>query len=88
MPPFGHNVMFMGEKAWVYTMIDKAALLLVIVGALNWGLIGLLQFDAVAWLFGGQAGLISRVVYTLVAVAGVWCISLLFKHIEQSGEIT
>ncbi|WMJ84085.1 DUF378 domain-containing protein [Oscillospiraceae bacterium LTW-04] len=61
-------------------MINKLALLLVIIGALNWGLIGLFELDAVAWLFGTQGALGSRIVYTLVAVAGVWCISLLFTE--------
>lgn len=61
-------------------MLNKLALLLVIVGALNWGLIGLFGLDAVAWLFGGQAALGSRIVYTLVAIAGVWCVSLLFSE--------
>lgn len=61
-------------------VLNKLALLLVIVGALNWGLIGLFGLDAVAWLFGGQAALGSRIVYTLVAIAGVWCISLLFSQ--------
>ena len=60
-------------------MLDKIALILVIIGALNWGAIGLFQFDAVAWLFGGQAAVISRIIYTLVALAGIWVISLLFK---------
>lgn len=60
-------------------MLDKIALILVIIGALNWGGIGLFQFDAVAWLFGGQAAVISRIIYTLVALAGIWVISLLFK---------
>ena len=60
-------------------MLDKTALTLAIVGALNWGAIGLLQFDIVAWLFGGQGAMLSRIVYTLVALAGVWCISLLFR---------
>ena len=59
-------------------MLDKTALTLAIVGALNWGAIGLFQFDIVAWLFGGQGAMLSRIVYTLVALAGVWCISLLF----------
>lgn len=61
-------------------MLNKIALLLVIIGAFNWGLIGLFGLDAVAWLFGGQAALGSRIVYTLVAVAGVWCISMLFEQ--------
>ena len=61
-------------------MLDKTALTLAIVGALNWGAIGLCQFDIVAWLFGGQGAMLSRIVYTLVALAGVWCISLLFRQ--------
>lgn len=64
-------------------MINKLALLLVIIGALNWGLIGLFELDAVAWLFGTQFALGSRIVYTLVAVAGIWCISLLFTDPEN-----
>ena len=60
-------------------LIDKLALILVIVGALNWGGIGLFGFDTVAFLFGGQLALISRIVYTLVALAGLWCITLLFR---------
>lgn len=60
-------------------MLNKIALLLVIIGALNWGSIGIFSFDIVAWIFGGQAAIISRIVYTLVALAGIWCISLLFR---------
>jgi uncharacterized membrane protein YuzA (DUF378 family) len=63
--------------------MDRIALLLTIVGALNWGSIGLFKFDIVAWIFGGQAALGSRIVYTLVALAGVWCISLLFRAREE-----
>ena len=59
--------------------VDKLALVLVIIGALNWGSIGLFQFDLVAWLCGGQAALFSRIIYTLVAIAGIWCITLLFR---------
>ena len=61
-------------------MLDTIALILAIVGGLNWGLIGLFQFDLVAWIFGGQDALLSRVVYTLVGVAAVWCISLFFRR--------
>ena len=69
---------------WRFTMImDRIALILTIVGALNWGSIGLFKFDIVAWLFGGQTALISRIVYTLVALAGIWCISLLFRTREK-----
>lgn len=60
-------------------MLDKASLVLVIIGALNWGSIGLFKFDLVAWIFGGQTAVLSRIVYTLVALAGIWCISLLFR---------
>ena len=52
-------------------MLDKTALTLTIIGALNWGSIGIFQFDIVAWLFGGQGAMLSRIVYTLVALAGV-----------------
>ena len=60
-------------------MIDRIALLLTVIGALNWGSIGLFKFDIVAWIFGGQDAAISRVIYTLVGLAGLWCISLLFR---------
>ena len=60
-------------------MVDKIALLLVIIGAINWALIGVFQFDLVAYLFGGQGAIISRIIYTLVGAAGLWCISLLFR---------
>ena len=67
-------------------MLDKISLALVIVGALNWGSIGLFQFDIVAWIFGGQGAILSRIVYTLVALAGVWCVSLLFRDTEALVE--
>ena len=67
-------------------MVDKIALLLVIIGAINWGLIGIFQFDLVAYLFGGQGALISRVIYTLVGAAGLWCISLLFRDRDAVKE--
>ena len=54
-----------------------------IIGALNWGSIGLFQFDIVAWIFGGQGVILSRIVYTLVALAGIWCISLLFRDTDS-----
>ena len=64
-------------------MLDKISLALVIVGALNWGSIGLFQFDLVAWIFCGQGAILSRIVYTLVALAGIWCISLLFRESDS-----
>lgn len=60
-------------------MMDKIALLLVIIGAINWGLLGIFSFDLVAYLFGGQAAVVSRIIYTVIAAAGLWCISLLFR---------
>ena len=59
-------------------MMDKVALVLVIIGAINWALIGICQFDLVAYLFGGQSAVVSRIVYTIVGAAGLWCVSLLF----------
>lgn len=64
-------------------VMDKIALLLVIIGAVNWGLIGIFQFDLVASIFGGQAAVVSRIIYTLVGAAGLWCISLLFRDREM-----
>lgn len=66
--------------------MDRLSLLLVIIGAINWGLIGLFQFDLVAFLFGGQAALISRVIYTVIGAAGVWSISMLFTSREAREE--
>ena len=62
--------------------MDRLSLLLVIIGAINWGLIGLFQFDLVAYLFGGQGAAISRIVYGLVGAAGLWSITLLFRDRE------
>ena len=59
---------------------DRLALILTIIGALNWGSIGIFGFDLVAALFGGQLTVPSRVVFTLVGLAGLWCISLLFRE--------
>ncbi len=71
-------------------MLDRLSLILVVVGALNWGSIGLFQFDIISWLFGGQDAIISRIIYTLVALAGIWCISLLFREndvlVKDTGD--
>lgn len=66
--------------------MDSAALILVIVGALNWLLMGLFQYDLVAAIFGGQNALLSRLIYTLVGVAGIWSISLLFRDRERAED--
>ena len=60
--------------------MDRFALLLTIIGALNWGCVGIFNFDAIAWIFGGSTATISRIIYTIVALAGIWCISLLFRE--------
>ncbi len=67
-------------------IMDRIALILTIIGALNWGSIGLFSFDIVAWLGGGQTALLSRVIYTVVALAGIWCISLLFRSTDEGHE--
>lgn len=67
-------------------VIDRIALILAIIGGLNWGSIGLFQFDVVAWIFGGQAAIVSRVIYTLVGLAALWCISLLFRSRDEADE--
>ncbi len=64
------------------TVMDRITLLLVIIGALNWLLIGLFRFDLVASLFGGQASVLSRIIYAVVGLCGLWCISLLFRKRE------
>ena len=61
-------------------VLDRIALLLVVVGALNWGIIGLFGLDLVAFVFGGQMAVISRVIYALVGLGGLWCVSLLFRE--------
>ncbi len=63
-------------------MLDRIFLLLLIIGGINWGLIGIFQFDLVAFIFGGQAAVISRIIYALVGISAVWCISLFFKEQE------
>ena len=60
-------------------IMDRIALILAIIGGLNWGLVGLFRFDLVAYLFGGQTAMVSRVIYTLVGLAAIWCVSLLFR---------
>ena len=67
-------------------MLDIIALILLIIGGINWGSIGILQFDLVAWIFGGQDALLSRVVYTLVGLSALWCISFFFKDNDMLGR--
>lgn len=67
-------------------VLDRIALLLVIVGALNWGSVGLFGFDLVAFLCGGQMAVVSRIIYVVVGIAGLWCISLLFRERNNGTE--
>ena len=67
-------------------LMDKISLILVIIGALNWGSVGIFGFDAVAWLCGGPNSVIARIIFALVGLAGVWCISLLFREKVVYGE--
>ena len=67
-------------------VLDRIALLLTIIGAVNWGLIGVFQFDLVAWICGGPAAMLSRIVYTSVAVCGLWCIGILFRSPARVRE--
>lgn len=62
--------------------MDKFALWVLLIGGLNWGLVGLFQFDIIAWAFGGSASIVSRILYIIVALAAIWCISLFFKKNE------
>ena len=61
-------------------VMDTLALIISIIGSINWGLIGLFQFDLVAWIFGGQDAIISRIIYGVVGLAGLWCITMLFRR--------
>lgn len=61
------------------SILDRIALLLTVIGSINWGLVGIFRFDLVAWICGGQDAIIARIVYTLVGIAALWCVSLLFR---------
>lgn len=65
-------------------MLDRTSLVLTIIGGINWLLIGLFRFDLVAYICGGQTATLSRIIYTVVGIAALWCISLLFR--ERGGE--
>ena len=67
-------------------MLDKIALSLLIIGGINWGSVGLFQFDIVAFLAGGQAGVVSRIIYVIVGLSALWCISLLFRDRTEAGD--
>ena len=64
-------------------IIDKIALTLAVIGALNWGSVGLFGFDCVAFLCGGPAAVLYRVIYALLGAAGLWCDTMLFRDSEE-----
>ncbi len=66
--------------------MDTIALILSIIGSVNWGLVGLFQFDLVAWIFGGQDAVISRIIYGIIGLAGLWCITMLFRKMFFKKE--
>ena len=68
------------------TIINKIALAIAIVGTLNWGLVGLFSFDLVAWISGGASTVLARLIYVVVALAGIWCISMLFRENDEMLE--
>ena len=68
-------------------IIDRIALILTVIGALNWGSIGLFNFDLVAWICGGPMAVLSRIVYTIVAIAGIWCLTLIFRERDSFDAI-
>ncbi len=65
-------------------MLDKIALTILLIGGINWGSIGIFQFDLVAFIFGGQSGIVSRIIYVIVGLAALWCISLLFRDTSST----
>ena len=67
-------------------LVNKIALIISIIGSLNWGLVGLFSFDLVAWICGGATSILARIIYVIVALAGIWCISLLFKSNDEIAE--
>ena len=78
--------MYLKDGVIVMMIMNKIALTIAIIGALNWGLVGLFSFDLVAWLSGGAGTILARIIYVAVALAGIWCISLLFQDENEALE--
>ncbi len=83
LPSFNINC---GRKVGLMKFLDNICLILVIIGALNWGSIGLFGLDFVGYLFGGQLSVASRIIFALVGLAGLWTITILFKDKVPNGE--
>ena len=73
------------DERSIERQMDTLALILIVIGALNWGLVGIFQFDLVAAIFGGMSGVVSRIIYTLVGLAGIWGITMLFRRRNRAG---
>ena len=67
-------------------MLDRISLVLLIIGGINWGSIGIFGFDIVGWIFGGQGAIVSRIIFTIVGLAALWCLSLLFRPSEVLND--
>lgn len=83
---YAHNTndFYTGDESM--KIINRIALILTIIGGINWGSIGLFKFDIVSWICGGQDAVVARIIFSLVGIAAIWCISLLFttnKFIEE-----
>ena len=65
-------------------MLDKIALAILVIGGLNWGSVGIFQFDLVAFIFGGQSGIVSRIIYILVGLSAIWCVTPLFRDTHDT----
>lgn len=68
------------------SILDRIALALVVIGGINWGLVGIFRFDLVAWICGGQDAVVARIIYTLVGIAALWCITLIFRDRDRTAE--
>lgn len=68
------------------SILDRIALALVVIGGINWGLVGIFRFDLVAWICGGQDAVVARIIYTLVGIAALWCITLIFRDRDRAAE--
>jgi uncharacterized membrane protein YuzA (DUF378 family) len=87
-PPLLRKRLVHFEEVQLMTVLDRIALLLVIVGAVNWGLVGAFQFDLVAAIFGGQNAPLARIVYVLVGLAGLYCITFFLKRFDTVRTTT
>ena len=81
-----NNIHVKGKDSDMYNFLKHFSYAMVIIGAINWAFIGLFGIDLVATLFGGQLSIASRVIYTLVGVAGLWSISILFKRLVPMND--